>query len=137
MCAWVPCVYYVCICVLWIYMSAGRMCECACVSSVCVCTHMCMSTVYVTRGMSQAPWDSDGRMLVYVSLRGKSSHFSTKCSSSGLLPFLPSAICTEFAETLKTSKGSVTFLLPACLSYEFFLSYLFSSASGKGREFWN
>lgn len=42
-------------------MSAGHMCECARVSSVCICTHTCMSTVCVTHGMPRAPWDSDGK----------------------------------------------------------------------------
>lgn len=75
-----------------------------------------------------------GRMLVYVRLLGKSNHFSTKCFSSRLLPFLPSAICTEIAETLKTGKGSMTFLVPACLSNEFFLSIVFLQPQEKGES---
>jgi len=41
----------------------------------------------------------------------------------------------ETAETLKASKGSMTFLLPACLSNEFYLNPCCLQPKEKGESF--
>ena len=103
---------------LWVYLHTG------------VCP-LC-----VTCGISQTSGGSYGKDAgVCGPVWEEVSHVSTKCRSSNLLPFLLSAMCMEIAETLKASKGSMTFLLPACLAYEFHLNPCCLQPKEKGESF--
>lgn len=113
------CMGVVCVCTVCVFVFCGTA---GALGMYCLCVylHTGACPLCVTHGISQTSGGSYGKDAgVYEPAWEEVSHVSTKCCSSNLFPFL---LCMEIAETLKASKGSMTFLLPACLANEFHLN---------------
>lgn len=83
-----------------------------CVLPLCTCTRAC--PLCVTHGISQTSGGSYGKDAgVCWPAWEEVNHFSTKCCSSNLLPFLLSATCMEIANLTGKQRRICDISLPA------------------------